>query len=102
MPSRRASVPSAEAPVGDLAQLAAQSAGRQCGLRAIDAAGREVARSLEAVQGRVRDFVLGGVLAGRLAELVPRSLDVQHVVHDLEREPELAGVRVDRINRAVV
>src|SRR3989442_566939 len=50
------------------------------------------ARGLEAVQGGIGRLLLALIAAGGLAELFEAALDVEDIIHDLERDPErLAG-----------
>src|SRR5439155_6280770 len=52
------------------------------------------ARGLEAVQGGIGRLLLALIAARGLAELFEAALDVEDIIHDLEREPErLAGAR---------
>ena len=67
------------------------------------------ARTLQAVNRGKRDFLLLGVLAGGFPESFGRLLDVEHVIHNLERQADMlaeAGERGElgivgaRVNRA--
>jgi hypothetical protein len=56
---------------------------------------RELFRAIEAEQRRVSRLAGRGVLARGLAEIRRRAFDVEHVVHDLEREAEVGREGAD-------
>ena len=59
---------------------------------------RHPLRALQPEERRVGGLPRPGVLAGRLAQLGVRAGDVQHVVHDLKGQPQLAAVRRERLH----
>src|SRR5213593_4555009 len=72
---------------------------RQRDLGVLDERASVPARSLEAVHGGIGRLLLALIAAGGLAELFEAALDVEDIIHDLEREAErLAGAR-DRLER---
>src|SRR6267378_2392626 len=60
---------------------------------------RLAARGLEAVHRGIGRLLLALVAARRLAELLETPFDVEDVVDDLEREPELTSRLADRPDR---
>src|SRR5436309_10003028 len=61
---------------------------REPALRLFDQPPRLTARRLDAVQRRVGRLLLALVAAGGLAQYLQATLDVEDVVHDLEREAQ--------------
>jgi hypothetical protein len=57
---------------------------------------RHAVRSLQPVNRRKRDLVLGRILAGRLAQRRGGLLHVQNVVHNLKRQPDMLAVAGER------
>ena len=88
---------SGEHPFGDGPEPAVGQAGVTDGCAAaLDALGRQPARTLQAKERGIRRFGVGGVLAGRLAERRGVAFDVEDVVDDLKREPKVRRVPIDR------
>ena len=75
--------------------MAAELGGVERGAGPAAGVGGQRLRALEAEQRRVGRLAGGGVLAGRLAEVGGRALDVQHVVDNLEGEADLAAEDAD-------
>src|SRR5262245_5024695 len=70
-------------------------------LRAVETIRGHAARRVEAVQRRVGRLSRRGIFARRLPEVGCNALDVENVVHDLERQPEFGSGAVDRTNAIV-
>ena len=63
--------------------------------RACRALGGQLPGALDAEQRGVGRLRPGRVLAGRLSELLGAAFDVEDVVDDLERQPDLGRVPID-------
>src|SRR5258706_9230343 len=75
---------------------------REPALRFFDQPLRLTARSLDAVQRRVRRLLLALVAAGGLAQYLQATLDVEDVVDDLERKAQALPRVADRPDRRAV
>src|SRR5439155_4017864 len=75
---------------------------REPALRLFDQPPRLTARRLDAVQRRVGRLLLALVAAGGLAQYLQATLDVEDVVHDLEREAQALARVADRRDRRAV
>ncbi len=84
--------------VGQLLQASGPAAEEpERGVRGRPLALSHAARFLDAVDRGKGDLVLGGVLAGGLAQRLGRFLDVEQIVHDLEGESYVLAITGKRV-----